>query len=64
MRLDQINPPYFDGRNVDQITARIRENEKRCHTVVIKPEIQKGELVQLRYPHPLDEQWLTVSANL
>ncbi|WP_219621302.1 hypothetical protein [Neobacillus cucumis] len=58
MNLDRNNQPsYYDGRNVDQLAARIRENETKGHTVVVKPEIPEGK-VQLRYPHPLEEQYI------
>jgi hypothetical protein len=60
MNFDVNQPPYYDGRNLDQIAVRIRENQEKCHTVVVKPEITKGTLVQLRYPHPLDEQYFNV----
>jgi hypothetical protein len=63
MELDPNHPPYYDGRNLDQITARIRENQKKCHTVVVKPEFPKEKLVQFRYPHPLEEQYFNVSAK-
>ncbi|WP_144555125.1 hypothetical protein [Bacillus sp. X1(2014)] len=63
MQLDRNYPPYFDGRNLDQITARIQENQEKCKTVVVKPEIPKGKLVQFRYPHPLDGLFINVSGN-
>jgi hypothetical protein len=63
MKFDRNQPPYYDGRNLDQITARIQENQKKCHTVVVKPEITKGKLIQVRYPHPLEEQYFNVSAK-
>jgi len=46
---------YYDGRNLDQLAAKIQENQKRCHTVVVKPEFPEGKPVQLRYPHPLED---------
>ncbi|MEH7418691.1 hypothetical protein V7266_25850 [Neobacillus drentensis] len=56
MNLDRNNQPsYYDGRNLDQLAARIRENENKGHTVVVKPEIPEGKIGQLRYPHPLEE---------
>ncbi|MDR4949745.1 hypothetical protein [Neobacillus cucumis] len=56
MKLDQQYPPYYDGRNVEQIAVKIEENQKSCHTVVVKPEIPEGMPVQLRYPHSLELQ--------
>ncbi|WP_040209164.1 hypothetical protein [Neobacillus jeddahensis] len=63
MQFDRSYPAYYDGRYLDQITERIRENQKKCHTVVVKPEIPTGIALQFRYPHPLEEQYLNVSAK-
>jgi hypothetical protein len=63
MKVDQNHLPYYDGRNLDQVAVRIQENRKGCNTIVIKPEISEAKLVQLRYPHPLEEQYSNVLAK-